>query len=69
MNHSIDYKIKCVNKDFQVTEVSLMPNLTLKKPYKFTYIWLQKSGFTTFEALEQIKTFLNLHLMMYAVRG
>ncbi|MEK7088950.1 MAG: tRNA pseudouridine(13) synthase TruD [Patescibacteria group bacterium] len=60
MNHSIDYKIKCVNKDFQVTEVSLMPNLTLKKPYKFTYIWLQKSGFTTFEALEQIKTFFKL---------
>lgn len=60
MNPSKNYKIKCINEDFQVTEVSLMPQLALKKPYKFTYIWLQKSGFTTFDALEQLKKFFKL---------
>ena len=56
----MSYKLKCTNEDFQVTEVSLMPNLKVKKPYEFTYIWLQKSGFTTFDILEQIKLFFNL---------
>ena len=60
MNLSTDYKLKCINGDFQVTEVPLMPHLTLKKPYEFTYIWFQKSGFTTFDILEQIKNFFKL---------
>lgn len=60
MNRSINYKLKCINEDFQVTEVPLMPCLMLKKPYEFTYIWLQKSGFTTFEVLEQIQDFFKL---------
>jgi len=47
-----NYKLKYVNEDFQVTEVSLTPKLVSKKPYKFTYLWLQKSGITTFDALE-----------------
>lgn len=54
------YKIKHINEDFQVTEVSLMPSFISKGKRKFTYIWLQKSGFTTFEALEQIKLFFKL---------
>ncbi len=60
MNNSLSYKLKCINEDFQVTEVSLMPSFVLKGPRKFTYIWLQKSGFTTFEVLEQIKDFFEL---------
>lgn len=60
MTNLSKYKLKCINEDFQVTEVSLIPSITLKKPYKFTYIWLQKSGFTTFEILEQIKIFFKL---------
>ncbi|MFA6177879.1 MAG: tRNA pseudouridine(13) synthase TruD [Candidatus Paceibacterota bacterium] len=60
MNNSLSYKLKCINEDFQVTEVSLMPSFTQKGLRKFTYIWLQKSGFTTFEILEQIKIFFKL---------
>jgi len=56
------YKIKCKNDDFQVTEVSLMPNIAVKKPSKrsYSYVWIQKTGFTTFDVLEQIKNFFNL---------
>lgn len=60
MNLPIDYELKCINEDFQVTEVSLMPHLKIKRPYEFTYVWLQKSGFTTFDILEQIKNFFKL---------
>jgi len=60
MNQSVSYKIKYKNEDFQVTEVSLMPSFISKGKRKFTYIWLQKSRFTTFEALEQIKLFFKL---------
>ncbi|MFA6258057.1 MAG: tRNA pseudouridine(13) synthase TruD [Candidatus Paceibacterota bacterium] len=60
MNNSLSYKLKCINEDFQVTEVSLMPSFIQKGSRKFTYIWLQKSGFTTFEVLEQIKIFFKL---------
>ena len=49
------YKLKCINDDFQVIEVPLVPSLVLKRPYKFTYVWIQKSGFTTFEVIEQLK--------------
>ena len=60
MHSPVNYKLKCINEDFQVTEVSLMPSFVSKGPRKFTYIWLQKSGFTTFEVLEQIKVFFKL---------
>lgn len=55
-----NYKIKCLNEDFQVTEVPLMPQLLFKRPYKFTYIWIKKSGFTTFDTLEKLKDFFKL---------
>lgn len=60
MGKSLDYKIKYKNKDFQVMEVPLMPSFTSGKTREFTYLWLQKSGFTTFEVLEQIKVFFKL---------
>ena len=42
MNQSILWDIKkCKNKDFQVTGVSLIPSLTSKKPYWFTYFLLK----------------------------
>lgn len=53
------YKLKCLNEDFLVTEVPLMPILNTGKTNKFTYIWVQKSGFTTFDFLEQLKNSLN----------
>ena len=60
MNQFEEYKIKHINEDFQVTEVSLMPSFISKGERKFTYVWLQKTGLTTFEALEQIKLFFKL---------
>src|SRR3989344_7225869 len=69
MNQSVNYKIKCKNEDFQVTEVSLMPSLTSKKPHRFTYFWLQKSGFTTFDILDHIKTFFKLKFDDVASQG
>lgn len=56
----MNYKLKCKNEDFQVTEVPLMPYLTAKEPYEFTYVWVRKSGVTTFDILEQIKNFFRL---------
>lgn len=69
MNQSAGYKIKYKNEDFQVTEVSLMPNLTSKKPRQFTYFWLQKSGFTTFDGLDYIKKFFKLKFDDIASQG
>ena len=45
-----DFRVKTINSDFLVTEVPLLPNFDpLTK--KYTYIWLKKSNYTTFEAL------------------
>src|SRR3989344_5794989 len=56
----INYKLKFINEDFQVTEVSLMPTLFAKKFCSFTYLWVQKSGFTTFDVLGHVKNFFKL---------
>ncbi len=69
MNRSVSYKIKCKNEDFQVTEVSLIPSLTSKEPHWFTYFWLQKSGFTTFDVLDCIKIFFKLKFDDVASQG
>lgn len=69
INMPVSYKIKCKNEDFQVTEVSLMPTLTSKKPHQFTYFWLQKSGFTTFDGLDHIKKFFKLKFDDVASQG
>jgi tRNA pseudouridine13 synthase len=69
MKTPMNYKLKYTNEDFQVTEVPLMPQFKLKKPYKVTYIWLQKSGLTTFDALEQLKNFFKLKFEDVANQG
>lgn len=69
MKQPITYKIKCKNEDFQVTEVSLMPSLPSRKPHYFTYFLLQKSGYTTFDALEYIKNFFKLKFSDVASQG
>ena len=55
---TIEYKLKVRNEDFEVTEVPLIPHLLKNGPY--TYIWLKKSGFSTFEAQDQLKDFFKL---------
>jgi len=56
----MSYKIKCKNEDFKVVEVPLLPHDMDSKPSTYGYIWLEKSGFTTFEAQEALKNFFKL---------
>lgn len=53
-----EYKLKARNEDFEVTEVPLIPRLFKKGSY--TYIWLKKSGFSTFEAQDKLRNFFKL---------
>jgi len=69
MKQPIIYKVKCKNEDFQVTEVPLIPTLLSKKLSRFTYLWVQKSGYTTFDALERIKDFFKLKFSDIASQG
>jgi len=46
-----------------------MPSLASKKPPLFTYFWLQKSGFTTFDILDCIKSFFKLKFEDIASQG
>lgn len=55
-----NYKIKFINSDFKVTELSLMPNFVLQKKANNTYLLLEKSGMTTFDAIEQMKIFFDI---------
>lgn len=45
----LEYKLKCKEEDFEVTEVPLVP-ITGKSNTCHTYIWLKKRGMTTFDA-------------------
>jgi len=56
----IEYKLKYKNKDFVVNEVPLLPKLESRKFSQYTYVWIKKEGFTTFDAQEKIKNFFNL---------
>lgn len=69
MKQPTDYKIKCKNEDFHVTEVPLMPIFSSKKPFGFTYLWVQKSGYTTFDAMEHMKDFFKLKFNDIASQG
>ncbi|MCL5411421.1 MAG: tRNA pseudouridine(13) synthase TruD [Patescibacteria group bacterium] len=56
----LDYKLKCKNEDFEVTEIPLLPPLFSKNSSSYTYLWLEKSGLTTFEAQEEIGEFFKV---------
>ncbi len=55
---NLDYRLKTINEDFEVTEVPLLPRFS--KTGKYTYIWIQKSGFSTFDAQDIIRDFFKL---------
>lgn len=57
---SPSYVLKFRNEDFQVTEVPLMQPCTAQKPFRYSYLWLRKSGLTTFSVVEKLKTFFEL---------
>ena len=54
-----DYKLKTINEDFEVTEVPLLPSF--HKVGKYTYLWIKKSGFSTFDAQDKLKNFFKLN--------
>jgi tRNA pseudouridine13 synthase len=54
------FKIKFKPEDFEVDEISLMPDFKLSGKGRYTYLWLAKRGLTTFEAQEKIKEHFNL---------
>ncbi len=56
----IKYKIKQKNQDFFVSEASLSPVLCSKEKAVFSYIWVEKNGMTTFDALDKIKNIFKL---------
>lgn len=50
-NHKLKYK----REDFVVTEIPLLPNLHEDSvDFSHTYLWLYKTGLTTFEAIDEI---------------
>ena len=57
---TMNYKLKYRNEDFRVTEVPLMPTLSLRKQSGYTYLWVKKSDFTTFDVIGHLKVFFNL---------
>jgi tRNA pseudouridine13 synthase len=50
-----NYKIKQINEDFIVDEVSLKPDFYNSNKSSFSYLWIKKRGMTTFEALEILR--------------
>lgn len=56
----MEYKLKCKNEDFQVTEVPLFPDLVPKNLGLYSYVWIRKSGFNTFDTIDLIKKFFRL---------
>lgn len=65
----IDYKLKTINDDFQVTEVSLVPPLLEKKNASYTYLTLRKSSWTTFDAQDELKKHFNLEFQAIGAEG
>lgn len=63
-----DFRLKTNNSDFRVTEVPILPDLEMG-PKKVTYLWLKKSNYTTFGALEEIKSFYGLDFSDVVAEG
>lgn len=61
------YKLKTINEDFAVTEVPLLPSF--HKTGQYTYLWIKKSGFSTFDAQDKLKAFFKLNHDDISVEG
>ena len=53
-----EHKLKSKNEDFEVTEISLLPKFFKKGPY--TYLWIKKSGFSSFDVQDILRNFFKL---------
>ncbi len=58
----ISYKIKQKKEDFIVNEISLQPNFYPRCKSNFSYLWIEKRGMTTFDALNKILEAFNLNI-------
>ena len=56
----MDYKIKQKKEDFIVNEISLKPDFCHHKESDFSYLWMEKRGTTTFDAMDEIRRAFNL---------
>lgn len=65
----INYKLKYKNTDFVVNEIPLIPKFFSKSNSQYIYLWLHKSGLTTFDALERISQFFNISIGDINVEG
>lgn len=63
-----DFKLKVQNSDFRVTEVSLLPDMESGSK-KYSYLLLEKSNHTTFDALEKIMSFYELNFNDVVAEG
>lgn len=60
INKMINFKLKSLNSDFKVKEVSFLPPLKEKSVSCYTYLLVQKDGLTTFDLIERIKNYFKL---------
>jgi tRNA pseudouridine13 synthase len=64
-----NYKIKQKKEDFVVNEISLQPDLYHCNKSNFSYLWIEKRGMTTFDALDEIKKVFNLNHKDISAQG
>jgi tRNA pseudouridine13 synthase len=64
-----NYKIKQKKEDFIVDEISLQPDFCDHEKSDFSYLWIEKRGMTTFDALDEIKKEYNLSHEDVAAQG
>lgn len=67
-NEACDFRVKTINSDFLVTEVPYLP-LFDSSAKDYTYIWLRKSNYTTFEAMKKLKEFYKLEFSDVVAEG
>jgi tRNA pseudouridine13 synthase len=56
-----NYKIKQKKEDFVVDEISLQPDFYPSEESDFSYLWVEKRGMTTFDAMHEMKKVFNLN--------
>jgi tRNA pseudouridine13 synthase len=54
------YQLKAIPEDFEVTEVPIMPTTSSKEKSRYTYIWVLKKGYTSFEIQDQLAEYFKL---------
>lgn len=64
-----NYKIKQKKEDFIVDEISLQPDFYNCKEPNFSYLWIEKRGMTTFDAIDEIKKEFNLNYEDISAQG